>query len=63
VLAVVLQNGITSSDPAALAGAFGHTFWWVVAISVLALLPTVLLALIERRSPEPRTEELVPVTA
>jgi MFS family permease len=63
VLAVILQNGITSNDPAQMAGAFGHTFWWVVGISVLALLPTVLLALIERTSPEPRTEELVAVAA
>jgi EmrB/QacA subfamily drug resistance transporter len=64
VLAVILQNGITSSNPAAMAGAFGHTFWWVVAISVIALRPTVLLAVIERSGErEPATGELATVAA
>ena len=40
ILAVVLQNGITANTPVAIAAAFAHTYWWVVAISVIALLPT-----------------------
>src|SRR3954447_14560007 len=49
ILAVVLQNGITANTPVAIAASFAHTYWWVVGISALALLPTVLLAVVERR--------------
>jgi EmrB/QacA subfamily drug resistance transporter len=59
ILAVVLQNGITGHSPAAVAGAFGHTYGWVVAISVVALVPTVMLAVIERA----HAGTLVPETA
>ena len=52
ILAVVLQGKITdlgrSASPDQLAGAFGGTFWWVFAISLVAMLPTVLLTVIER---------------
>jgi EmrB/QacA subfamily drug resistance transporter len=59
ILTVVLQQGITANTPVAIAASFAHTYWWVVGISVIALLPTVLLALIERS----RRRELAPVTA
>src|SRR3954471_13509221 len=59
ILTVVLQNGFTSNAPEAMAASFAHTFWWVVGIGVLALLPTVLLAVVERRRvAEPETGEL-----
>jgi EmrB/QacA subfamily drug resistance transporter len=49
ILTVVLQTGITANTPEAIAASFAHTYWWVVGISVMALLPTILLALIEQR--------------
>src|SRR3954453_2817362 len=52
VLAVVLQSGISSlavPTPAGIAGAFADTYWWVLGISVVALAPTILLTLAERR--------------
>jgi len=59
ILTVVLQNGITADAPEAIAASFAHTYWWVVGIGVLALLPTVLLAVVERRRvAEPETGEL-----
>jgi EmrB/QacA subfamily drug resistance transporter len=59
ILTVVLQNGITANTPAAIAASFAHTYWWVIGISVMALLPTILLAVIERRrEPAPATVAL-----
>jgi len=49
ILTVVLQNGITANTPVAIAASFAHTYWWVVGISVMALAPTILLAVVERR--------------
>jgi EmrB/QacA subfamily drug resistance transporter len=49
ILTVVLQNGITANTPTAVAASFAHTYWWVVGVSIVALLPTVLLAVLERR--------------
>jgi EmrB/QacA subfamily drug resistance transporter len=49
ILAVVLQQQITdraASKPAttsSLAAAYGHTFWWALAFTALALLPALLL--------------------
>ena len=63
ILAVVLQSGITHlgrPTPAGVAGAFADTYWWVLAISVVALLPTLLLTAVERRS---RAAAPAPVTA
>jgi hypothetical protein len=54
----VLQQGITANTPGAIAASFAHTYWWVVGISVVALAPTVLLALIERNR-----SEALPATA
>ena len=53
ILAVVLQSGITHlgrPTPAGVASAFADTYWWVLAISVVALLPTILLTVVERRA-------------
>ena len=52
IIAVVLQGQITglerTASPAA-AGAFAHTYWWVMGVTLVALIPTLLLARIERR--------------
>jgi MFS family permease len=51
VIAVVLQGHIADAHtPAALASGFGHTYWWVMGVAVVALAPTLLLAHIERRT-------------
>src|SRR4051794_3032437 len=49
ILTVVLANGITAHTPVAIAASFAHTYWWVMGISVVALLPTIVLAMIERQ--------------
>jgi EmrB/QacA subfamily drug resistance transporter len=44
ILVVVLQNRIGSSAGAdGLAAAYAHTFWWALAISLVALIPAFLL--------------------
>jgi MFS family permease len=56
ILAVSLQNGISALStptPAGIAGAFADTYWWVMGITVIALLPTIVLTVVERRA---RTE-------
>jgi len=53
ILAVVLQSGISglaAPSPAGIAGAFGDTYYWVLGISLVALLPTIVLTLVERRA-------------
>lgn len=56
IIAVVLQGKLTHAaahpSSGALAGAFAHTYWWVMALTLVALLPTVALASIERRARE-----------
>jgi EmrB/QacA subfamily drug resistance transporter len=51
VLTVVLQSHLETAgtSQAAMAGAFGDTFVWVMGITAVALLPTLVLARIERR--------------
>ena len=39
---------------AAAAAGFAHTYWWVMGVSLVALLPTLLLSRIERRTRAPR---------
>jgi hypothetical protein len=73
ILTVVLQGHLETAgtSQAAMASAFGTTFIWVMGITAAALLPTLLLARIERRGrrgadrapakpklPEPETREL-----
>jgi EmrB/QacA subfamily drug resistance transporter len=43
-----------------LAAAFAHTFWWAVGLGVLALVPTVVLALAQRPG---RTDEAAPMVS
>ena len=50
---------IPSEAVAALADAFASTFWWAVGLSVVALIPTTVLALTQRR--ERRAQPPVPV--
>ncbi len=59
VIAVVLQNNLSHIAPgphavAAAATGFGHTYWWVMGATLIALVPTALLARIERRAPRAR---------
>jgi EmrB/QacA subfamily drug resistance transporter len=52
LLAVVLQHEIRGAartrEP--LAGAFAHTFWWAVGVGAVALIPTSILAISQRRA-------------
>ncbi|MEA2465964.1 MAG: hypothetical protein QOJ57_90 [Thermoleophilaceae bacterium] len=58
ILSVVLQSQITSAGPRpgadAVAAAFGQTYWWVLGVTVVALVPTIVLATVERRARVPR---------
>jgi EmrB/QacA subfamily drug resistance transporter len=65
ILTVVLQSGIIHlgrPTAAGVASAFADTYWWVLAISLVALLPTILLTVVERRiragAPAPVTAEV-----
>jgi EmrB/QacA subfamily drug resistance transporter len=63
ILAVVLQSGISglgSPTPAGIAGAFGDTYYWVLGISLVALLPAIVLATVERRARTAETAEPLP---
>jgi EmrB/QacA subfamily drug resistance transporter len=51
IIAVVLQGHVsTAHTQAALASGFAHTYWWVMAVTLVSLLPTLLLTRIERRA-------------
>ena len=54
IIAVVLQGQLTHAGahagPRAVAVAFAHTYWWVLGTTLVALLPAVLLAVVERRA-------------
>jgi EmrB/QacA subfamily drug resistance transporter len=53
IFAVVLEGQIKHAHTAAaVAAGFGHAYWWVMGITLIALLPTLLLARIERRRTE-----------
>jgi EmrB/QacA subfamily drug resistance transporter len=59
IIAVVLQGQTDHAHTAAAAASgFAHTYWWVMAVTLLALVPTLLLARIERRA---KAESTVPV--
>lgn len=50
VFAVVLQDRLAgSASPGMQAAAFGATFWWVLAVAVVATAPAILLVAAERR--------------
>ena len=51
IIAVVLQGHIHSAhSQTAIATGFGHTYWWVMAVTLVGLLPTMLLMRIERQA-------------
>jgi EmrB/QacA subfamily drug resistance transporter len=65
IIAVVLQGHIQHAHTqAALASGFGHTYWWVMAVTLIGLLPTLLLIRIERRARrEQSAPDLLPADA
>jgi EmrB/QacA subfamily drug resistance transporter len=57
IIAVVLQHDLSRVRPGphaqiVAASGFAHTYWWVMGATLIALVPTALLARIERRSAE-----------
>jgi hypothetical protein len=51
IIAVVLQGHLAHAHtPVAEAASFAHTYWWVMAVSLIALVPTLLLVRVERRA-------------
>ena len=62
IIAVVLQGHIkTAHTQAALATGFGHTYWWVMGVTLAALVPTLALARIEGRVRRQAGSEPVPM--
>ena len=58
ILTVVLSSGISglaAPSPAGIAGAFSDTYLWVLGISLVALIPTIVLTVVERRTRGSRT--------
>jgi EmrB/QacA subfamily drug resistance transporter len=63
VIAVVLQHQTSHvTSLSAAASGFGATYWWVMAVTLVALVPTAMLMLIERRSRR-QDAELAAMTA
>ena len=62
IIAVILQHNIAGARTAsAVAAGFGDTYWWVMGATLIALLPALLLARIERRAQRAAaTLDLVP---
>ncbi|MHB8659562.1 MAG: DHA2 family efflux MFS transporter permease subunit [Solirubrobacteraceae bacterium] len=59
IIAVVLQGNIQGARTgAAMASGFGHTYWWVMGVTLIALAPTLLLARIERRARRERVARI-----
>ena len=53
IIAVVLEGQTKHAHTAAAAAAgFGNTYWWVMGATLIGLLPTLVLARIERRAKE-----------
>src|SRR4051794_31731428 len=67
ILAVVLQNGISdlgaNPTPAGIASSFATTYWWVLGITFVALLPTIVLTVVERRARTQHQTHAVPADA
>jgi EmrB/QacA subfamily drug resistance transporter len=64
IIAVVLQGHIAHAHTqAAVASGFGHTYWWVMGVTLVGLAPTLLLARIERRARRHQSPELIPAEA
>jgi EmrB/QacA subfamily drug resistance transporter len=50
IIAVILQHNLSGAHTAAAAASgFGHTYWWVMGATLVALVPTLVLVRIERR--------------
>jgi EmrB/QacA subfamily drug resistance transporter len=63
VIAVVLQNQTShATSLSAAASGFGNTYWWVMGVTLVAVVPCVMLARIERRGRR-QDEELAAITA
>jgi EmrB/QacA subfamily drug resistance transporter len=63
IIAVVLQNQTQNAHSlAAAASGFGHTYWWVMGVTLVALAPTLLLTRIERRARQRGEVVPLPVT-
>lgn len=65
ILTVVLQSGLVRAglSTSAQAAAFGTTFWWVMGITAVAVLPTILLTVVERQATREGTVAAIPVEA
>jgi EmrB/QacA subfamily drug resistance transporter len=67
LLTVILQSQLTSAGPQASADAMAHgfnvTFLWVMGVTVVALLPTILLIVAERRARDERLDPPAQATA
>ena len=64
VIAVVLQGQIKGAHTsAAVATGFGHTYLWVMGVTLVGLMPTLLLARIERRAKSAQTAGVLPEDA
>jgi hypothetical protein len=52
ILSVVLNNHLASAahTTSGAASAFGNTYWWVLGVTAFALIPTGILAMVERRA-------------
>jgi hypothetical protein len=51
IIAVILQHNLSGAHTAAAqATGFGHTYWWVMGATLVALVPTLFLMRIERRA-------------
>jgi hypothetical protein len=54
VLAVVLERQLAqagSRGPGAVANGFGHTYWWAMAFTAVAMVPALVLARAQRSRP------------
>jgi EmrB/QacA subfamily drug resistance transporter len=64
IIAVVLQGHIEHAHTgAAVASGFGHTYWWVMGVTLAALVPTLVLTRIERRARRQPSPEPIPADA
>jgi EmrB/QacA subfamily drug resistance transporter len=65
IIAVVLQGHLNHAahTHAALAASFAHTYWWVMAVTLIALLPSLMLMRIERRKGKETAVSPVPAGA
>jgi EmrB/QacA subfamily drug resistance transporter len=61
LIAVILQHNLTGAHTASAAAAgFGETYWWVMGVTLVGTMPTLVLARIERRAK--RSLDAIPPT-